>query len=110
MSLPRRTLAASRPFRPSSVRGVGGGANYQFFGANSPATCPTTPHFIAMKRKTANIDIRVEPQLIEKIDAWRARQLVPPSRSAAIVYMLQEFLEHDTPVANATWQRLLSQA
>jgi hypothetical protein len=29
-----------------------------------------------MKRKTANIDIRVEPQLIEKIDAWRAQQRV----------------------------------
>jgi len=36
-----------------------------------------------MKRKTANIDIRVEPQLVQKIDAWRARQRVPPSRSAA---------------------------
>ena len=44
-----------------------------------------------MKRKTANIDIRVEPQLVEKIDAWRARQRVAPSRSAAIVYMLEEF-------------------
>jgi hypothetical protein len=43
-----------------------------------------------MNRKTANIDIRVEPQLVQKIDAWRARQRVPPSRSAAIVYMLEE--------------------
>jgi hypothetical protein len=34
--------------------------------------CPTAPHFTVMKRKTANIDIRVEPQLVEKIDAWRA--------------------------------------
>jgi hypothetical protein len=33
-----------------------------------------------MKRKTANINIRVEPQLIEKIDAWRAQQRVLPSR------------------------------
>ena len=31
-----------------------------------------------MKRKTANIDIRVEPELVEKIDAWRAQQRVPP--------------------------------
>jgi hypothetical protein len=37
-----------------------------------------------MKRKTANIDIRVEPQLIEKIDVWRAQQRVQPSRAAAI--------------------------
>jgi hypothetical protein len=48
-----------------------------------------------MKRKTANIDIRVEPQLVEKIDAWRARQRVAPSRSAAIVYMLELFLKHE---------------
>jgi hypothetical protein len=33
-----------------------------------------------MKRKTANIDIRVDPQLVEKIDAWRTRQRVPPNR------------------------------
>jgi len=32
-----------------------------------------------MKRKTANIDIRVEPELVEKIDAWRAQQRVLPS-------------------------------
>jgi hypothetical protein len=29
---------------------------------------PTAPHFIGMKRKTANIDIRVEPQVVKKID------------------------------------------
>jgi metal-responsive CopG/Arc/MetJ family transcriptional regulator len=50
-----------------------------------------------MNRKTANIDIRVEPELVEKIDTWRARQRVLPSRSAAIVYMLEEFLKHDSP-------------
>jgi hypothetical protein len=53
-----------------------------------------------MKRKTANIDIRVEPQLVEKIDAWRARQRVFPSRAAAVVYMLDHFLEHDLPDQN----------
>ena len=50
-----------------------------------------------MKRKTANIDIRVESQLIERIDAWRAQRPVPPSTSAAIVYMLEHFLENDPP-------------
>jgi hypothetical protein len=50
-----------------------------------------------MKLKTANIDIRVEPRLVERIDAWRTRQRVPPSRSAAVVYMLDHFLEHDPP-------------
>jgi hypothetical protein len=63
-----------------------------------------------MKRRTANIDIRVEPQLVEKIDDWRDRQRVPPSRSAAIVYMLEQFLEHDPPGKNAAWERLLSKA
>jgi hypothetical protein len=48
-------------------------------------------------QKTANIDIRVEPQLVERIDAWRTRQRVLPSRAAAIVYMLEHFLEHDHP-------------
>ena len=72
---------------------------------------PLSIGFPSTKRKTANIDIRVEPQLVEKIDAWRARQRVAPSRSAAIVYMLEEFLEHDRPGLNAIgWQRLLSRA
>jgi hypothetical protein len=57
--------------------------------------CPIAPHFNGMKQKTANIDIRVEPQLVERIDAWRARQRVPPSRSAAVVYMLDQFLKRD---------------
>jgi metal-responsive CopG/Arc/MetJ family transcriptional regulator len=48
-----------------------------------------------MKRKTANIDVRVEPELVERIDAWRTQQRVQPSRSAAIVYMLEHFLEDD---------------
>ena len=65
----------------------------------------------SLNRKTANIDIRVDPQLVEKIDGWRARQRVAPSRSAAIVYMLEEFLKHDRPGLNAIgWQRLLSRA
>ena len=69
------------------------------------------PHLSGMKRKTANIDIRVEPQLVERIDAWRARQRVAPSRSAAIVYMLEHFLENDLPRLNAAdWPRLLSRA
>ena len=72
--------------------------------------CPTAPHLTGMKRKTANIDIRVEPQLVERIDAWRARQRLPPSRTAAIVYMLDQFLEHDPPELNAAWKRLLSKA
>jgi hypothetical protein len=63
-----------------------------------------------MGQKTANIDIRVEPQLVKKIDAWRGWQRVPPSRTAAIVYMLEHFLEHEPPELDAAWKRLLSKA
>ena len=56
---------------------------------------PTTPIFPGMQRKTAHIDIRVEPQLIARIDAWRSGQRVPPSRSAAIVHMIEDYLERD---------------
>jgi hypothetical protein len=48
-----------------------------------------------MKRKTANIDIKVEPQLIEGIDAWRDRQRAPPSRTVTIGYVPEYFLKHD---------------
>jgi hypothetical protein len=57
--------------------------------------CLPRPTFTGMKWKTANINMRVEPRFVEKIDAWRARQRVPPSRTAAIVYMIEQFLEHD---------------
>jgi hypothetical protein len=63
-----------------------------------------------MKQKTANIDIGVKPQLVERIDAWRARQRVPPSRTSAIVYIIEQFLDHDLPELNADWKRLLSKA
>lgn len=44
------------------------------------------------RRKTANIDIRVEPDLIRRIDAWRRRQLVMPTRSAAVIHMIEAYL------------------
>jgi len=48
-----------------------------------------------MQRKTAHLDIRVEPELVERIDAWRRTQRVVPSRSAAIVHMIEDYLERD---------------
>jgi hypothetical protein len=50
-----------------------------------------------MARKTANLDLRVEPELIEKIDAWRTSQPATPSRSATIVYMLEEWMREHSP-------------
>jgi hypothetical protein len=46
-----------------------------------------------MPRKSAHLDIRVEPELIRRIDAWRDRFPAPPARSAAIVHMIEKFLE-----------------
>jgi hypothetical protein len=63
-----------------------------------------------MRPSKANIAIRIEPQLVEKIDAWRARQRVPPSRTAAIVHMIEHFLEQDSLPSNAVWQKFLSKA
>src|SRR6516165_27913 len=96
----RRSAPFSAAFSDGLARAI------KFLAGISKRGSTATPHLSGMKRKTANIDIRVEPQLVEKIDAWRARQRVPPSRSAAIVYMLEEFLEHD-PVSRADWQMLL---
>jgi len=67
------------------------------------------PSTAAMRRKTAKIYIRVEPQLVEKIDALRARQQLPPSRAAAIVHMIEHFLANDQPGAEVIWGRLLNQ-
>lgn len=46
-------------------------------------------------RKTAHIDIRVDPELVARIDSWLDQQRIPPSRSAAIVRMIEIFLERE---------------
>jgi predicted transcriptional regulator len=53
-----------------------------------------------MSRRTATLDVRVEPDLIERIDIWRARQPVPPSRSATIVHMIEDFLDREAGMAS----------
>jgi hypothetical protein len=63
-----------------------------------------------MRPNAANFTIRVEPQLVEKIDAWRAQQRIPPSRTAAIVCMIEYFLEQDSLPTNAAWRSLLRKA
>jgi hypothetical protein len=61
-----------------------------------------------MRRKTAKISIRVKPPLIEKIDAWRVRQQVPPNRTATIVHKIEHFLPNEPPGAEAVWERLMN--
>jgi hypothetical protein len=43
--------------------------------------------------KTAHLDVRVEPALIDKIDSWRNLQPVLPSRASAICHMLEGWLK-----------------
>jgi hypothetical protein len=88
-------LLLRRPLIAPGVSASGLLRTYQSFGRDYQAGCPAAPHFTGMGQKTANIDIRVEPQLVEKIDAWCGGQRVPPSRTAAIVYMIAQFLKHD---------------
>jgi hypothetical protein len=71
---------------------------------------PEGVHIRGMQRKTANIHFRVEPELVERIDVWRARQRLPPSRSSAIVHMLEQFLDDDPLARDTGWQRLLRRA
>jgi hypothetical protein len=103
---PRASRRSAAPWR----RFLTVTADDQFFGRNYQVGIPTAPQLTGVKRKTANIDIRVKPELVAKINAWRARQRVPPSRSSAIVYILEEFLKHDPPELNAAWHKILSRA
>jgi hypothetical protein len=56
--------------------------------------CPTAPHFTGMGQKTANIDIRVEPELVEK--AWElVKPLLVPDAKATLGEMLKALLTKD---------------
>lgn len=48
-----------------------------------------------MGTKTKHLDMRVEPEIITRVDEWRNRQRVRPSRAAAIMFMIETFLDHD---------------
>ena len=41
-------------------------------------------------------EMRFNAELVEKIDQWRNTQPVPPSRAAAIRYLLEKALETQT--------------
>lgn len=59
-----------------------------------------------MRRKTANIDVRVEPDLLARIDRWRDQQPMRPSRTGAIEWMIEEFLNHESgePPLVSPWE------
>ena len=53
-----------------------------------------------MAKKTAHIDIRIEPELIARLDDWLDKQTIPPSRSRAIVRIIEMFLDREEEKAN----------
>lgn len=57
-----------------------------------------------VRKKIAHIDMRVEPEIIAEIDAWRKRQRVYVSRTAAILYMVRQYLDNE---ASGNWPNLL---
>jgi hypothetical protein len=48
---------------------------------------PRTP------RATARLELRVPPELVERVDGWCQDQQVAPSRTAAIVYLINFALD-----------------
>ncbi len=46
-----------------------------------------------MSENRIMISIRVPPVKMERLDAWRATQLVPPSRTSVILASLDAFLD-----------------
>jgi hypothetical protein len=43
--------------------------------------------------KAGHLDIRVDQEIIDKIDEWRLAQPISPSRAATIGYILQKWCE-----------------
>lgn len=57
-------------------------------------------HAMTVPRINRPTNVTLPPDLLEKLDDWRARQVVEPSRSAVIVEALRRFLaEQDRPDA-----------
>jgi hypothetical protein len=53
--------------------------------------------------KTANLDLRVERELLDRIDTWRNLHTIKPSRAAAVTFMLDGWLkEHGAARADQT--------
>mgnify|MGYP005988781497 CR=1 FL=1 len=49
-----------------------------------------------MPRINKPVNTTIPPDLLADLDAWIARQPVPPSRSAVIVAALRKFLAEDS--------------
>lgn len=45
------------------------------------------------RKKTHHLDLRVCAELIKRLDAWRYRQRIPPSRTATVIHILTAWLD-----------------
>lgn len=54
-----------------------------------------------MNRKTYHLDVRVEPEFLSTVDAWRRRQRPIPSRAAAVTMMITWFLDREDEAERA---------
>jgi len=63
------------------------------------------PYYTDVQAATANLDLRVEPELIGRIEDWIDEQRVPPSFAAAVVYMLETLLDGEDEPKARVWRR-----
>lgn len=52
-------------------------------------------YLFGMSTKSDRFEMRVPPDLIEKVDEWRAQQPGIPSRASAIRHMIETYLHED---------------
>ncbi len=54
-----------------------------------------------MSNKQVTIGVRIDEQVLNRLDNWIAAQPVPPARSRAIAYAIKEFVDAQESNANA---------
>lgn len=51
------------------------------------------PHMEAMARKKQMVSFTLDPELIERLEAWLAKQEFPPTKTAVMEAALREWLD-----------------
>jgi hypothetical protein len=54
-----------------------------------------------MARKKQMITLTLDPELVERLKAWIARQEFPPAQNAVIAKAIERFLDENEPVDKA---------
>jgi hypothetical protein len=55
-------------------------------------------HMDAMARKKQMVTLTLDPELIERLKAWIARQDFPPAQNAVIAKAIEKFLDENEKV------------